>query len=201
MENKVSNAKDIEKGKIEWKKQQNEDVIRAIKSGGGTIYHDDGTPYKSYVSAQLSSPDAWYYQFRFPSLSDCQQSTNFTGISSMYAEGNGCNAWGGRNHATGQYVDQGSYEVNITSTGTTVFYEFNDYASFDCTGTKLSTVYSYTKTENTCDSNGNKYMYTTDGPLTYENSPLVTEIVGLYADAKYAMDNPDGNLNYITLMN
>ena len=63
---------DLEKGKKEWKKQQNNDKhVHEIERRGGTIFNEVGTPSKSYVSAAITLPDTWYAYTEYASASDC----------------------------------------------------------------------------------------------------------------------------------
>ncbi len=196
MKNKVYAVEHLEHGKKQWIKQQKEKEINKIKRLGGTIYNEDGTPSLSYITVQTTSPDKWFNFLTFASNQDCVDS-DYTKLDEYYFEGNGCYAYGTYNHATQLETETGSTDFVVATVSGNVTITYNQYSSFDCTG---SSTPSNEKTYSLgCDG---IYFgaYTTTVPLYDDNSPFTNDVPG-FGEINYANDNPTGDTDYATWFN
>jgi len=189
----------LEHGKKEWKKQQNNvKHVQGIQRHGGTIFNEDGTPSKSYVSAAITLPNTWYFAAYYASNSDCTANTD--DMLSFFFGGAGCYVTGTYDHSTQEYSEPtGSTEIEIDVTDPTVvianYYIYS--SSTDCTGVPTGSDVGFVNDTIGCDG-GAYYGYDdTTVPLFNDYSPYTKEIPG-YGDTNYARDNSDGDLNYIT---
>ena len=207
---------DLEKGKKEWKKQQNPKVVDRIKRFGGTIYNPDGTPLISHVVVQTTYSDKWIVSSEFSTNSDC---TNMNYDELIYYEfnGNGCFAYGTYTHATtnptqaGTYTNVGYYYYGFdTSVSGEVTTTKDTYAgATDCSGTATTATVILDTYSLTCTvpvtvvtANNPEYAYsylTTSQPIYDDYSPFTNELPGISV-INYPKDDPSGDREYAFYM-